>query len=326
MCIVFFSRVLLFYNDSIYNDQTMNHRGFSKDIKQKLGLRIGPFIYQFRAYDHWGLQVLKQIELHLAVADLQDNDRIDRYIHLVDIIDKQNPNTLPLQLKGLLTAEEHDLKWSLLSNQVNTLRYAKDSAHTFWTTATGSGLDKLRFDFPWRILINDIVDRGGGLLHTGLASYREAGLLFLAPPGGGKTTTLSTAPSDWQVLSDDAALVWPDGEKCWLASPLPAWGRITNPNEKWRYPHMALDQSCRLKSILVLQKTRKVSLKKYQASTAMPFIYRALCEYPVTILTGAIQEEPFFRTAAAMTRDLTCWELSLPLHGDIWPLLSREAA
>ena len=304
----------------------MRHKEFLNELTQSIGLRIGPFIYQMRAYDDWGVQILKQIQRYITVTCLSDDDRIDRTIHLVNLADDLTQATLPAQLQEYLPTSAHELEWSHLSNQANSIWQAKDSTHTFWTATSGSKFSNLRFEFPWSIIINDIVNRGGGLLHAGLACHKENGLLFLAPPCGGKTTTLNSAPSDWQVLSDDAALVWPDSEKNWHASPLPAWGMIIKPDQKWRYPQMALGQSCRLKSLLVLQKDQSVSLKKLQAADTMPFIYRALSEYPVTLIAEAVQAESFFRTAAAMARKLNKWELSLSLHGDIWPLVSREAA
>lgn len=304
----------------------MSYKESSLSNKKNLDLRIGPFVYQFKAYDHWGVKVLQQIQAHLAVNDLTDKDRIDRYIHLINLADSQNLRTLPAHLLELLPEHNRAHTWSRHCNQINTIWSAEDSAHTFWTAVSSPKLGTLRFDFPWAIIINDIVDHGGGLLHAGLACHEENGLLFLAPPCGGKTTTLGTAPANWKVLSDDAALIWPGEEKSWHASPLPAWGMIFKPSEEWLYPQMKLAQSCRLKSLLVLQKEVEVSLEKLQASTALPFVYRALCEYPVTIISKDLRAEAFFRTAAAMTRELTCWELSLPLHGDIWPLVSEEAA
>ena len=172
----------------------------------------------------------------------------------------------------------------------------------------------------------DMASINGGLAHAGLACHKGTGLLFLAPPAGGKTTTLNSAPPEWQVLSDDAALVWPDCNSNWQASPLPAWGMITNPERDWDFPLMRLDQACRLKGLLVLHKANWTNLARIEPSTALPHVYRALSEYPVTILTQAVQPGPRFATAASMCRALGCWDLSLPLNGDIWPLVTRQAA
>ena len=59
---------------------------------------------------------------------------------------------------------------------------------------------------------------------------------------------------------------------------------------------------------------------------AIDTMYRALSEYPVTIICGDVLAEPWFRAAAGICRSLRCWELSMPLHADIWPLVAREAA
>ena len=176
------------------------------------------------------------------------------------------------------------------------------------------------------MIIEDIVARGGGLIHGGLASYRDSGLLFLAPPSGGISTTLSTAPTDWRVLSDDAALIWPDNDSGWHASPLPAWGNMLGSEEVWRYRDLALGSQVQLKGILSLEKALEIHLQSMDAVNLLPSLYRAFGEYPAAIIGSGQRWEPLFRMAAQMVRDLPGWQLQLPRHGDIWPLLSREVA
>lgn len=298
-----------------------NHH--SQKSVDSLGLRIGPLQYLLFAYCSWGEDILQRLRLHLSTMNSPCHDKADRLIHLVD---GHSGDLSAQDLRSRLAQDLAELTWQPVANRINTLWFAGHSRHVIWSKAAAPELGRPRFDLPWSLLIEDITSRSGGLVHAGLACHKEAGVLFLAPPTGGKTTTLNTAPADWQVLSDDAALVWPGAKGRWLASPLPAWGSITNPDRDWPDEPVALDASCRLKSLLVLEKSPQLSFNRITASSAMPHLYRALSEYPVTIICAASHEESWFRSAARICRELLCWQLCLPLHADIWPMIAGDAA
>lgn len=66
---------------------------------------------------------------------------------------------------------------------------------------------------------------GGLLLHaSALARPDGRGLVFCGPSGEGKTTMPTRLPG-WRALSDDAALVYPDGDGGWRAAGTPLAGR-----------------------------------------------------------------------------------------------------
>lgn len=292
-----------------------------------LPLHLGPLKYLLLAHDSWGEQVLDKLAKHLTIPT--EASTPDRIIHLLH--DKHADYTraegqLPAQLNECLADEHGQSGWQLQRNQINTLWKSSRSRHTFWTATASSSIGPIRFHLPWGLIIGDMVNHGGGLLHCGLASHGDSGILFLAPPGGGKSTTLSTAPSNWQVLSDDAALVWVDGSGSWFASPLPAWGNMIRPGDDWLYPNLGIDRCCRIKSLLLIEKANAIALGRLLSSAVVPSLYRSLCEYPATITAEAIQQESFFRSAAMICRKLPSWQLSLPLNGNIWPLLAKEAA
>lgn len=293
-----------------------------------LPLHLGPLKYLLQAHDSWGEQVLDNISRHITTPI--EASAPDRIIHLVhdERINKTalDEGQLPLHLSKYLADDQGQLAWHLQRNQINTLWKSSYSRHTFWTATAAPTLSPIRFHLPWGLIISDMVNHGGGLLHCGLACHEESGVLFLAPPSGGKSTTLSTAPPDWQVLSDDAALVWTNSSGAWFASPLPAWGNMIRPGDDWLYPSLALDRCCRIKSLLLIEKANSIALERLISSIVVPSLYRSLCEYPATITAEAIQKEPFFRSAAMISRELLTWRLSLPLHGNIWPLLVEEAA
>lgn len=269
-----------------------------------LDLKIGPLVYRFIAHDFWGEYLLDRLKLHLQhhAADIEPDRRI--------YVARQRP------------AGD---QWHCSSNPVDTIWHAAETTDVYWSQATGPSIGKVRFDLPWSLIIGDIIERGGGLVHAGLAIFREAGFLFLAPPSGGKSTTLGTAPEMWSIVSDDAALVWPAGDG-WLASPLPAWGDILRVDEPWPWLRMSLDQSYRLAGLFVIRKSRDVRFDSLTPSQAMPAIYQALNEYPVKILTGVESRQRLFRLSAEILRTLPTWRLSLPRGADIWSRLEGEVA
>jgi hypothetical protein len=292
---------------------------------QTLALHLGPLKYLLLAYDKWSAMVLDDIDRHID-APAPDNTH-QRIIHLVtDERSPRRPEELPAHLHSYLPADKIATNWHHQESRIHLFWQSPDCSDVFWSPTTDENLGPLRFHLPWGLIISDLVRCGGGLVHAGLACQGRSGLLFLAPPGGGKTTTLQTAPSDWQVLSDDAALIWPDDDGIWFTSPLPAWGNMIRPEETWIYPDMSLDKACRLKGLLVLEKAETIIMEELSSSSLTPELYRAMCEYPATITSEAIYHEAFFRTAAAISRQLPVWRLSLPRHGNIWPLLAREAA
>ena len=306
----------------------MNEPGNINLINLRKSLCVGPRRYQFRAYDEWGCDVLTRLFAHLP--DQGSSPAPDRIIHLVQIpsleLTEAAQPKLPDRLVALLPEGVATPNWQRHSSRLDTVWFASHTVHAFWNADTDPLIGPVRFHFPWGLIIEDIVAHGGGLIHCGLASYQNSGLLFLAPPGGGKSTLLSTAPPGWRVLSDDAALVWPDADGSWQASPLPAWGNIIDSGQTWRYHDLALGSRVQLKSLLLIEKAMEIHLQPVAAIDLLPGLYRALGEYPAAVIGGGQRWEPLFRMAAQMVRDLPAWRLRLPRHGDIWPLLGREAA
>lgn len=315
-------------NRLFYNVQIVNINYSDIIPLQTLPLHLGPLKYILHAHDNWGRQVLDNISKHLATPT--EASTPDRIIHLIhDEATGNNTSAegqLPAPFRKYLADNNCQSVWQRQRNQINTLWINTHSRHTFWTAASISTICPIRFHLPWGLIIGDLVNLGGGLLHCGLARHGDSGMLFLAPPSGGKSTTLSTAPPGWQVLSDDAALVWRSNSGTWFASPLPAWGNMIRPDDGWEYSGLATYQSCRIKNLLLIEKASSISLERLVPSTVVPSVFRSLCEYPATITAEAIQKEAFFRSAARMCREIHAWRLSLPLHGNIWPLLVAEAA
>lgn len=282
-------------------------------------LIIGPLVYHLYAIDQWGADILDGISAHLASNVITHN--ADRKILLFH--DHPTAFSAPEEPGEFSIRDVEEDSWRLSKSLIDTTWQSSQSDCTFWSAGADASIGPVRFHLPWTLIIDDLVARGGGLIHAGLASHKNSGYLFTAPPSGGKSTTLRTAPSDWQVLSDDAALVW-SADHHWLASPLPSWGDQLRPVEPWPWPQMKLDTTCVITDILQLEKGDHIELVKQTPSTALAAIYRALNEYPVTILADSGYREDYFGSAAHMARDLSTWQLTLPKHGDIWSLLQQE--
>ena len=234
-------------------------------------LIIGPLVYHLYAIDQWGADILDGISAHLASNVITHN--AGRKILLFH----DNPTAFSaLEEPGEFSIRDvEENSWQLRKNLIDKTWQSSLSDCTFWSAGTDASIGPVRFHLPWTLIIDDLVALGGGLIHAGLASHKNSGYLFTAPPSGGKSTTLRTAPIDWQILSDDAALVWP-ADHHWLASPLPSWGDQLRPVEPWPWPQMKLDTTCVITDILQLEKGDHIELVKQAPSTALAAIYLSL--------------------------------------------------
>lgn len=282
-------------------------------------LAIGPLVYHLYAVDQWGADTLDGICAHLAssaIAKHADRKIVLFHDHPKAYMSEGNPD-------GLSVREVGEDSWQLRRNLIGTTWESPQSDCIFWSAGVDASIGTVRFHLPWTLIIEDLVALGGGLIHAGLVSHGDSGYIFTAPPGGGKSTTLRTAPTGWTVMSDDAALIWP-ADNHWLASALPSWGDQIRPDGSWPWPQMRLDATCVITDIVQLEKGDRIELVRQTPSTALASIYRALCEYPVILLADTGYREEYFHSAAQLARDLSTWQLTLPRHGDIWPLLRQE--
>lgn len=268
-----------------------------------LDLGLGPLHYRFEAQDRWGDEQLNAIADNLCGAVPPSvPDRIVR-------ICREQPDS-------------GAGPWLWHSSTLGTIAHRTDKPTANWTAAADACLPQFRYQLPWALILTDMVKRGGAIIHAGLAAHHGRGLLFLAPPGGGKSTTLATAPLDWTVLSDDAALLWPEQQR-WQASPLPSWTMMTASSALPSEQPFDLSRFCMVAGLIVLEKGKILSCERLSPVSAAPHLFRALEEYPSTVMSGLHFKEHFFRTACALVRALPCWRLELPLGADVWPLLAE---
>ncbi len=220
----------------------------------ELALHAGPLHYQLRAHDSWGQRRLAELASHIA-QPTRTRAQSDRIIHLHQLKEDKRTHSLPQVLRSYLPEEDPTLTWTRHDNLLNSIWQNRDSMQTFWTGGANPGLGDFRYQLPWDVMIKDMVEHGGGLIHGGLVVHQDEAVLFLAPPGGGKTTTLASATDEWQVLGDDSALVWPSADGSWQASPMPTWSCLIKQTEPISAGKLALGNHYPLKAVIYLNKT-----------------------------------------------------------------------
>lgn len=295
-----------------------------------LDITVGPLHYHLQAHDEWATGLLGRITDRVACRHF--NGPAHRSVHIVR--HPINPASsgaffagdLPSELAALVEEELPTHSWQISGNDTTHLTWLHpDTSHAFWTESCRISLPALPFQIPLDLVLHDIVQMGGAIVHGGLASYNSQGVLLTAPPSGGKTTAFSTTPTNWQLESDDAALVWPVAENKFLISPLPTWSVLLGINPQLdRIVQWQVGINFSLAGVFFLEKAVAIVLTHQRPLEAVFPLYRALSEYPTVIMGRAPYRVNLFSAAAALARAVPAWSLQLPREGNFWPLLEEE--
>lgn len=291
-----------------------------------LRLRLGPLRYSLLAHDAWGERTLRRLKDQADCRSFEG--RADRTIHILRE-GEAGPPERPTQgriseaLARYLPPGSPRTGWSIdIDSTLAVTAHHPSLSHGFWMLAAAVTEGRLKFRLPWQTLIPDIIGRGGGVLHAGLARSRRRTYLFAAPSGGGKSTSLARLPSSWKVEADDAVLIWPGRGSTIQASPLPTWSVMSGRNPKpawldrWRPGH-----AFRVDEIVVLEKATYLKRSKLGPAEAAPMLYRALCDHPETNRARHMHRRELFITACAAARALPASVLRLGLKDKFWRLL-----
>jgi hypothetical protein len=169
-----------------------------------------------------------------------------------------------------------------------------------------------------------LAEVSGGLIHGGLAVKGELGALFLAPPQGGKTTTISKLPSPpWRVLGDDTAVFWSDIglPPRFYASPLPTWSVLLGNNPsilsqddpKWR-----VGGKIKIEKIYAIRQGRPLTVKLMTGQEAIRKLFSAFSEHAMVPKVGR-EFRPYCAGLAIKTASLlSVCELTLSLEDRFW--------
>jgi hypothetical protein len=294
---------------------------------RSLRLRLGPLRYLLLAHDHWGERTIERLRDQADCRSFEG--RALRTIHLLREGDAKPPDRpsegkISRALARLLPQGAPRDGWSIEvdSTLAVTVHHPRLS-HSFWMLTARVMEGRLRFRLPWQILIPDIIGRGGGVLHAGLARSSKRTYLFAAPSGGGKSTALARLPSTWRVEADDAVLIWPGRGSAFYASPLPTWSVMSgrNPKPPW-LSRWRPGRSLKVDEIVILEKAQYLKRSKLGAVEAAPMLYRAFCDHPETNRARHFYRRDLFLAACAVARALPASVLRLGLRDRFWRLLA----
>jgi len=294
-----------------------------------LGITLGPLHYRLLAHDEWSSALLNRI-----------NERVDcrhfsgpshRCLHIVrqpigsDAAGAFFAGDLPPELAALVQEELPAHGWQITGNDTTYLTWRHSGTHhAFWTDSCNTPLPAPPFHLPLDLLLHDIVQLGGAIIHGGIAVYKNRGVILTAPPGGGKTTAFSTTPEDWQLESDDAALIWPVAKGEFLISPLPTWSVLLGVNHQFeRIVQWQVGSSFHLAGVFLLKKSQEIALTLQRPLDAAVPLYRSLSEYPTVFMGRTPYRVALFKAASEVARTVPFWSLKLPREGHFWPLLEE---
>jgi hypothetical protein len=293
-----------------------------------LNLTVGPLHYRLVAHDDWGQGALARLRQNVECVPFSGGP--DRAIHLLEyILDREDiqglrSHRLPERLAAAIGARLPKTRWGLTTDTTGCATWCRPgTTTTVWTHSTQFAEQPARFELPWQPVLTDIVARGGGLLHGGLAVLEGRGYIFTAPPGGGKTTALSRTPPPWKALADDAILIWPTRNGRFTASPLPTWSVLLQRSEappgveQW-----GIATCVDVAGILLLRKAEQNQLFRVQPIEAAQAIYRALSEHPRVLTSRDPLRKNLFRTSCSLARTIPAWELELTRRADFWSMLN----
>lgn len=290
-------------------------------------IKFGPLRYQLYSHDAWAREAI--LRLKRRVEAVSRKDSAGRIIHLLEYklessaLKGLRDGILPQKLLALLADKKLKQGWQIAGDTCGCLfAWHSLTAHTFWIRDINWKNSRPLFWLPWPLIIQDIVNMGGGLIHAGLALNKDRAWLFTAPPGGGKSTTLSRMPHNWRVLSDDASLVWPSNTGTYRASPLPTYSvmiGIQKPQKGFRRWQSA--RAFELDGIFFIEKAQQERLLPLEPIKASQPLYLAFSEHPRVVEIRNPFRKHFFHLASSISRAVTSWKLQLTKDGDLRYLL-----
>lgn len=304
-----------------------------KENLSSLRMTIGPLRYQYLAHDAWGRNVLSCLRQYFDCITFSGVPK--RVIHLLEfsLTSREhaeiNANILPERLSKILPEKLLGQGWKLTGDETGYMCWhCTGTPDIIWTYNTIPAYYQAPYQIPWQPILEDMVGISGGILHGGLSVLHGLGYLFLAPPGGGKTTALSRIPPPWKVLADDAVLIWRSGGDSFLASPLPTWSVLLGTSRKVAgIDHWQVGGVFEIGGAMILKKNKEQDhLSPLDHLEAISPFYRALLEHPRVLSNNLSFRKDLFNTACELAKTIPSWRLELACDGEFWTLIEKLAA
>lgn len=303
---------------------TSDLHGEMDEVLDRLRLTIGPLHYEFHAHDAWGIDALDRLRTHVVVQDF--TEPTDRLLHLAcldmtrDEFQQIQRDRLPDRYAKLLPSGWPRHGWRMHRDETGHMTFQhSDWQHSLFLLGVPPSEQSGPFQLPWAILLQDMIVRGGAILHGGLIARSGVGYILTAPPGGGKTTCIARLPHEWQVLADDACLIWPGASNRFHASPLPTWSVLLG-----RTPIMpsigrwSIGTNVAVRDVLLLRKSEHDRCDLMARYDRLLPLYRALCEHPQVLMNRVSCGTSLFDVARHLARSASVWELHVTAAGQFW--------
>ena len=285
--------------------------------KRTLPLGVGPLRYHLVASDEWSAAALEALAAHLECRPFDGAP--DRRIVYAGLRTRSRGTTsglampLPHPLAVLADGPVPDAGWLVFDHGATSVLWMHEVCRTaFVTPVTSGGRWRSPYHFPWDVVGRDIAARGGALLHAALAVRDGDALLFTAPPGGGKTTTVMHLPKRWRLLGDDGCLVWRAADRSFAASPLPTWSDslgVDAPPDRIDAWHVG--DVVRLSAAVLVVKALLDELLRPDPVQAVSALFRGFSEHPIALDARLGLRELLLRTVCDLIDVMPCVELRL---------------
>ena len=182
-----------------------------------------------------------------------------------------------------------------------------------------------RMQFALSPLFAAVHGQEGFVIHGALVAREGRGAIITAPCGTGKSTSCRRLPPDWEVLSDDSAIIVPvDGG--FAAHPLPTWSDYILHR---RRPTWCVEQHVPLSAIFFLQRSDTDGVEPIGAGPTALLLRRSVsyvCMADVPDGHGCARVErelALFERSCVLARRVPGFLLNARLDGSFWEHLAK---